>query len=109
MKKIALMLMAGVALLVFSVMADAAPQKKMRDTHADVACSECHVGQKKPVQPGSMSCAKCHDPAKVAEQTAPRGKKNPHVSPHWGTEVPCWVCHKEHGTDQNYCLTCHAW
>ncbi|WP_366143772.1 cytochrome c3 family protein, partial [uncultured Bilophila sp.] len=54
-------------------------------------------------------CAACHDPAEVAKSTADRGRKNPHISPHWGTEVPCWVCHKEHAKDENYCLICHTW
>ncbi len=97
------------AVLVWAVPAGAAPERTLRDAHAGLACSECHTGRKAPAQPGAMSCAKCHDPAEVARLTASRGRKNPHVSPHWGTETPCWTCHKEHAKDENYCLLCHAW
>lgn len=95
--------------LLLAAPAWAAPERTLRDAHAGLACSECHTGRKAPVQPGAMSCAKCHDPADVARLTAGRGRKNPHVSPHWGTEAPCWTCHKEHAEDGNYCLLCHAW
>lgn len=98
------------AILCFAASSEAAPQKKaLRDAHVDLACADCHTGQKNPKQAGAMSCAKCHDASEVAGQTASRGKKNPHSSPHWGTEVPCWTCHKEHAEDQNYCLICHTW
>ena len=83
-------------------------RRQASDAHVDPACADCHTGQK--IQTGgAVSCAKCHDVPEVAKQTASRGKKNPHISPHWGTEVPCWVCHKEHAEDQNYCLICHTW
>ena len=97
------------AVLCLAAPSEAAPQKALRDAHVDLACADCHTGQKNPKQAGAVSCAKCHDASEVAKQTASRGKKNPHISPHWGTEVPCWVCHKEHAEDQNYCLICHTW
>ena len=97
------------AVLCLAAPSGAAPQKALRDAHVDLACADCHTGQKNPKQAGAVSCAKCHDAPEVAKRTASRGKKNPHISPHWGTEVPCWVGHKEHAEDQNYCLICHTW
>lgn len=107
--KYGMLLTAMICAAALSLPAQAAPGKTLRDAHAGLTCDECHVGQKKPVQAGAMSCAACHDPAEVAKSTADRGRKNPHISPHWGTEVPCWVCHKEHAKDENYCLICHTW
>ena len=101
--------MLALMFLMLAVSAEAAPKKPLREAHAELVCADCHAGQKQPKQPGAMSCAKCHDPAETAQRTAALGKKNPHVSPHWGTDVPCWVCHKEHATDQNACLLCHTW
>lgn len=98
------------AVLCLAAPSEAAPQKALRDAHVDLACADCHTGQKNPKQAGAVSCAKCHDAPEVAKRTASRGKKNPHISPHWGNgRVPCWVCHKEHAEDQNYCLICHTW
>lgn len=74
------------AVLCLAAPSEAAPQKTLRDAHVDLACADCHIGQKNPKQAGAISCAKCHDASEVAKQTASRGKKNPHISPHWGTE-----------------------
>ena len=82
------------AVLCLAAPSEAAPQKALRDAHVDLACADCHTGQKNPKQAGAVSCAKCHDAPEVAKRTA---------------EVPCWVCHKEHAEDQNYCLICHTW
>ena len=41
-------------------------------------------GRKIQNRPGAVSCAKCHDAPEVAKRTASQGKKNPHISPHWG-------------------------
>lgn len=70
------------AALCLAAPSHAAPQKVLRDAHADLMCADCHTGRKNPKQAGEMSCAKCHDAAETAKQTASRGKKNPHISPH---------------------------
>lgn len=72
------------AVLCLAAPSGAAPQKALRDAHVDLACADCHTGQKNPKQAGEVSCAKCHDAPEVAKRTASRGKKNPHISPHWG-------------------------
>ena len=69
------------AVLCLAAPSEAAPQKALRDAHVDLACADCHTGQKNPKQAGAVSCAKCHDAPEVAKRTASRGKKNPHISP----------------------------
>lgn len=95
--------------LLFSPSGEAA-DRQLRETHIENTCDTCHVGQTDPVQAGQISCKGCHlGPDKVAQKTEALGKRNPHTSPHWGTTTPCWMCHKEHTADVNYCLTCHMW
>ena len=102
-----------IVLLVFGfvgyVYAAKAPEKTLRQSHNQLQCAECHIGQKNPAQPGLMSCETCHDTETTVERTAKFGKQNPHTSPHWGDSMPCWVCHKEHSQDEQYCLNCHTW
>ncbi len=31
----------------------------------------------------------------------------PHTSPHYGTELDCTLCHKQHAKNENYCNQCH--
>ena len=49
------------AVLCLAAPSEAAPQKTLRDAHVDLACADCHIGQKNPKQAGAISCAKCHD------------------------------------------------
>lgn len=63
------------AVLCLAAPSGAAPQKALRDAHVDLACADCHTGQKNPKQAGAVSCAKCHDAPEVAKRTASRGKK----------------------------------
>lgn len=83
-------------------------QPSLTQPHADLACKECH-GVAKPSQPpASAACLTCHGPMdKLVESTA-KLPMNPHTSPHWGTDVPCGVCHKEHQPARNICAYCHT-
>lgn len=58
------------AVLCLAAPSEAAPQKALRDAHVDLACADCHTGQKNPKQAGAVSCAKCHDAPEVAKRTA---------------------------------------
>lgn len=104
-----LMLTAFLMAALAALPARAGEKRALRDAHAEAVCADCHVGRQKPVRAGEISCAKCHAVEETVKRTEDRGRKNPHVSPHWGSEVPCWVCHKEHAPDRNYCLICHTW
>ena len=53
------------AVLCLAAPSGAAPQKALRDAHVDLACADCHTGQKNPKQAGAVSCAKCHDAPEV--------------------------------------------
>jgi cytochrome c oxidase cbb3-type subunit 3 len=39
---------------------------------------------------------------------APSPPPNPHTSPHYGTELDCNLCHRQHAKSENYCAQCHA-
>ena len=83
------------AVLCLAAPSEAAPQKALRDAHVDLACADCHTGQKNPKQAGAVSCAKCHDAPEVAKRTASRGNEKSSYFSALGNEVPCWVCHKD--------------
>ena len=70
-------------------------------------CEYCH-GVADPVEPADTSnCYQCHGtPEDVAKRTE-KLDPNPHMSPHWETELPCESCHKEHGKSEFYCKNCH--
>lgn len=74
----------------------------------DVKCAQCHGQAKKP-EPVEMSqCVACHgSTAKLAEKTKDVKPKNPHTSPHYGTDLDCNLCHHQHAKSENYCNQCH--
>lgn len=43
------------AVLCLAAPSEAAPQKALRDAHVDLACADCHTGQKNPKQAGAVS------------------------------------------------------
>lgn len=84
------------------------PEMPRTTAHADLACKECHMVAKPVQPPDSKACLTCHGPMdKVVASTA-KLPMNPHTSPHWGTDVPCGTCHKEHKPDRNICAYCHT-
>lgn len=107
MKKISILLVMAVISL-YMVAPSSAAKVQMKPFHADLECSSCH-GIKKPVEPPKNSaCLECHgDMAKLVEATSNQ-KINPHTSPHWGTEIPCATCHKEHKPSRVICAYCHS-
>ncbi len=77
-------------------------------------CELCH-GVKNPTAPANTKyCANCHGTPKDVSDLWEKLHKddkdhtiNPHNSPHWGTDMPCDMCHREHEKSQFYCKTCH--
>jgi hypothetical protein len=72
-----------------------------------VTCAKCHGKTKKPVEVEMKQCAMCHNAEKVASRTAGVKPANPHVSPHYGTDLDCNLCHHQHRKSENYCSQCH--
>jgi hypothetical protein len=72
-----------------------------------VNCAACH-GAGKPEPVAMEKCVSCHGPtAKLAEKSAGVKPSNPHISPHYGTDLDCNLCHHQHAKSENYCLQCH--
>lgn len=71
-------------------------------------CVKCHGKVKKPKEVEMAQCLTCHNPDKVAEQTAKVKPQNPHESPHYGTKLDCNLCHHQHKKSENYCGQCHS-
>lgn len=75
---------------------------------AAVNCVKCHGKTKTPEALTMEQCVACHGPtAKLAEKTKNVKPSNPHTSPHYGTELDCNLCHKQHAKSENYCAQCH--
>ena len=73
-----------------------------------VSCEACHGKTKQPEEAPMEKCVACHGPtAKLAEKTKDLKPTNPHTSPHYGTELDCNLCHKQHAKSENYCAQCH--
>ena len=53
-------------------------------------------------------CLVCHgSAAKVALKTQNTKPNNPHDSPHYGTQLDCNFCHRQHAKSEDYCAQCH--
>lgn len=70
-------------------------------------CELCHAVKEPTAPPDTRNCANCHGTPEDAAKRTVKLDPNPHKSPHWGTELPCDACHKEHGKSEFYCKNCH--
>lgn len=76
---------------------------------ANITCEQCHGKAHELTVPTMERCLACHgSTANLAEKTKGVKPRNPHVSPHYGTELDCTFCHHQHTKSENYCLQCHA-
>lgn len=74
----------------------------------NVLCTQCHGNVKKYEAVRMPKCVACHGPtAKLAGKTAAVQPQNPHVSPHYGTDLECNLCHHQHTRSEDYCAYCH--
>ena len=84
---------------------------KMPTSHAHmlsgITCQACH-GQKMPYSPVDMkTCTACHSTEILAKAPAEGiNKPNPHNS-HYGTDVDCALCHRQHAKSEFMCAQCH--
>jgi hypothetical protein len=75
---------------------------------ADVNCVKCHGKTEMPEALSMEQCVACHgSTVKLAEMTKDVKPKNPHASPHYGTDLDCNLCHHQHAKSENYCNQCH--
>jgi len=85
---------------------------KMPGSHthnlAGVSCEKCHGKLEKQESVEMTKCVTCHDLAKLVEKTATVKPENPHTSPHYGNNLDCNLCHRQHGKSENYCNQCHT-
>lgn len=80
------------------------------DRHAKlgVKCETCHGTDKaNPKTPDFATCTGCHKVDALVEKTKGVKPTNPHVSPHYGTELDCTNCHMMHSESQDFCAQCH--
>lgn len=72
--------------------------------------TKSHVGAaKRPAPAASDRCLACHGPYQgIVEKTSKLKPLNPHDSPHWGADIECAVCHRQHEKPVNWCAYCHT-
>lgn len=92
----------------------AAPARNAEGTtarvHADkgVGCADCHGKARRPAPVASERCLACHGPfAALVQRTSSVKPLAPHDSPHWGADIECNVCHRQHERTVNWCAHCH--
>lgn len=79
-----------------------------RHVQKGVKCEACHGANKEVQYPSIDQCKQCHNPKEVAEKTKNVKPQNPHVSPHYGNELDCALCHVQHQATADYCAQCHS-
>ena len=105
----ALMTAAACTLFAASLSANAA-DNFLADKHKAkaIACAMCHgPDEKNPQTPSIQTCTMCHQKDALVKSTAKLKPTNPHVSPHYGSDLECTNCHLGHMESEIYCDQCH--
>lgn len=75
--------------------------------HKAFECAACH-GTAAPAEiPKNQACLGCHGPWEKLIDATSSYALNPHASPHWGADIPCGTCHKQHEKPTVQCAACH--
>lgn len=53
-----------------------------------------------------LSCLACHGPSEAVVRATADLKPNPHDSVHYGPDLGCDLCHREHAPSVNFCNSC---
>lgn len=129
MKKFLITVCAVAACLGFALPASAQALKAKHQA-AGLACASCHdkdLLAKGQIEPAATSqCLACHGPVealakrtdhlritssmvdpKTGAKSEHKAPTNPHNSYHFGTQLDCYECHREHRPSTNECATCH--
>lgn len=73
-----------------------------------INCQICHGPDKANMQePTTETCTQCHPVKPLVEKTAKVKPTNPHISPHYATDLDCSSCHAGHREGENFCNQCH--
>ncbi len=75
-------------------------------SHAKLACTTCHAGQKTMTAPDQKVCLQCHVSYEALAKKTAGDKYNPHDS-HMG-RIQCSACHSMHQKSHYVCRDCHA-
>jgi Cytochrome c3 len=79
-----------------------------RHKASGVSCVACHGAARKPTLVEADKCLSCHgSAAMLVQKTSAVKPENPHASPHWGTQIECSVCHRQHEKTVDWCAHCH--
>lgn len=107
MKRVVILIVA--AALGLLVLSPALAQKKVerKTYHADLECVACHNVKNPANRPENAACLACHGDMEALVKLTETDKLNPHDSKHWGADIPCAACHKEHRPSRSLCGSCH--
>lgn len=75
--------------------------------HKAFDCATCHGTTKPSNIPDNKACLGCHGPMEKLVEATSKYTLNPHMSPHWGADIPCGTCHKQHEKPTVQCAACH--
>lgn len=88
-------------------------QELLTMDNGKVDCFACHTKGEKFQAPDEQACIDCHGSTqKLADLTTREHQAhgiepNPHDSIHYGQDLACSYCHKEHQASVIYCNHCH--
>ena len=85
----------------------AQPSMQLPEYHKNVPCQACHF-EGMNVPPSNKQCLACHGSFDELVKKTEHYSLNPHMSPHWGKNINCVACHKQHNEPQVYCAACHT-
>ncbi len=83
-------------------------ENSMKAHHSsnELSCDDCHTSN--PLKAVAMDqCLSCHDAPEPKENY--EGEPDKHDSPHYGPELDCDSCHREHEESVNFCAECHEY
>lgn len=108
MKSIFKAFFCALTFILISAQVGAADKQMLRQEHKSLSCQTCH-GVSAPTQaPANKACFTCHGSVESLVKKTSHFALNPHDSPHWGTDVPCGTCHRQHQAPRDYCAACHT-
>ncbi len=85
--------------------------KVMKKYHEEngVTCELCHKVSDPKSGADAKSCTWCHGSPEMMIEFTKHLEPNPHNSPHWGADLECTKCHREHSKSVNHCNQCHSY
>ena len=110
MKTVQALLAALALTALLSGTASAADPKVGADRHVAMGlqCETCHGPDKANLkEPATADCTGCHAVDALVAKTKDVKPTNPHMSPHYRSELDCTNCHMGHMESENFCNQCH--